>query len=123
MLEFMIKSAVCFNVVLVLFIFCAKRAKKVFFSDLIGAWTVGAILYIVTGYVHNSTGVVGYSLRVSFAVFPVMLLVSTYYFAGVESVKERVYRVLIFGVLYLGINVSGVLLDPADGAVKVADLF
>ena len=112
-LDFFIKSGFAFNIAwpfvfIYFFKFRLNGLKKI--PDIFIAWTIAAVLYIGAAYSHNAFGHgYGYPLRISYALFPLIFLFTTYTLTSFKHKKIIITFYLIFSLL---INITGVLLDP-----------
>ena len=87
--------------------------------DVVLGWSLGALFYMGAGYLLNSHEMIGYPLRLTFALFPlVLLLVATFF----ERFDRSRLALPAFCVAYAAIGLLGVHLDPARGGIRVFDL-
>ena len=118
--DFLVKTGVAFNIAWIPALILAMRRQIPKTPVIFIGWAVAGILYMGAGYLHNDPEAVGYPLRLSFALFPVV-----YFWCA--SWMERVWRPRTWMVVaavsgaYL-LNLAGLLLDPANGAVHLSDL-
>jgi len=121
-LDFLVKSFVAFHVAWVLFFLGLKRFGLAPVPDLALAWGLAGLLYITAGYTHNSLEGIGYPLRLTYALFPVVYILSA---QALASRFVRPARRLSAAVLLVLANAAaaftGVALDPGR-SVAVAPL-
>jgi hypothetical protein len=115
----LVKSGVAFHIgwLPALLVLMRKRFDGV--PDVVLGWSVGALLYMGAGYLHNSHEMIGYPLRLTFALFPLVLLLVAGFF---ERLDRSRLALGAFCVAYAAISLLGVYLDPARGQIRVLDL-
>jgi hypothetical protein len=120
--DFTVKTAVCFNLAWLLAVWGFLRAGGRSVPPLFTGWSVAALFYIGAGYYVNKIHLIGYPLRMSYALFP-----SVYY--GVTALLEkrlseqrRVPVAIAFFLVQYGINLVGLFLDPGRPGIKAADV-
>jgi hypothetical protein len=116
MLDFLIKSAVAFNVAWLPALLAAwnRLGEKV--SRFCWAWGAAAVLYMGAGYAHNSLGGVGYPLRLTYALFPVVYWLAA---CWVERLPRQRQPLAVLGLVAVNVAMSaiGVALDPGHSFV------
>jgi hypothetical protein len=90
--------------------------------DALRAWGLAALLYIGAGYIANSIDSGGYSLRVSYVLFPLVFYLALAGLGRWGHGRHGSVLATIFCALYAVIGVVGVALDPARGGVRAIDL-
>ena len=121
--DFVVKSAVAFNIAWVVIpfalIFITNRIPSLF-----QGWTIAAIMYIVAGYVHNqiSGNGIGFPLRMTYALFPIIYVMNIDFIE--QKIPERYLSrcIIVFCIMFSLINFCGVLLDSAKGKITIKDL-
>ena len=120
----LVKSAVAFHICWIPVFYFAVRGvgfvKTIppFFQ----AWTVAALLYIVAGYSHNRPEVIGYPLRLTFALFPLIFYLAARFLTETKLLRPRwLSATRLCGVFAL-ISLVGALMDQGRGRLTVEDL-
>jgi hypothetical protein len=117
MLDFSVKTAVSFNLAWVLAALALKGRPRL--PEVVLGWTVGAVLYMGAAYMVNSFDLVGYPLRMSYSLFPLVLVLAA---RGLGSLAARGRLVVGYCLVQFSINLIGVFLDPGQGRIRVTDL-
>lgn len=119
-LDFTIKTGVCFNLSWIPALLWLRHRTVI--PPLILGWAIGAVLYMGAGYFVNKIHMIGYPLRLSYALFPLV-------FFGVAEVFERWFmpdkrtiRMMQFCSLQFAVNMLGVFLDPGRQGIKATDV-
>ena len=122
LLDFVVKTGVCFNLSWLIAFAGALlwlRARQSHPPLYVG-WALAATLYTALGYVVNKIHIIGYPLRLSYAVFPIIFFWLT---SLLETRCRRPVRcALIFFLAQAAINLAGVFLDPGQMGVKAIDV-
>jgi len=121
-LDFLIKSFVAFHVAWVLFFLGLKRFGLAPVPDFALAWGLAGLLYIAAGYTHNSLEGIGYPLRLTYALFPVVYILSAQVLAS-RFVRPtwRISAAVLLVLANAAAAFTGVALDPGR-SVAVAPL-
>jgi hypothetical protein len=90
--------------------------------DSLRAWGVAAFLYMIAGYVANSIDYGGYSLRLSYALFPLVFYLAVVGLGRLDQGRRGIVAATVFCAIYAVISVIGVVLDPATARIRVIDL-
>ena len=129
--DFLVKSAVAFHLVWALALVGALRGGLRRVPPVLWGWGVAGLLYMAAGYAHNSLDGVGYPLRLTYALFPVVYVLAA---GGLEAVVERRGRgalasgrrhrlaALLLVALNVGVGVAGTSLDRGRSGVTVPSL-
>ena len=75
-LDFAVKSAVAFNLLWVLAAWGSRGGGIRAVPHLIAAWGLAAVAYMAAGYAHNSLAQIGYPLRLTYALFPLVFFLA-----------------------------------------------
>jgi hypothetical protein len=123
-LDFTAKSAVCFNLS---WLFAAWGCWKWFrslvpFPPLIVGWTIGALLYMGAGYYVNKIHLIGYPLRMSYALFPVVFFFVANFFESLPPKTDRAVLARRYCLAQFAINLFGVWLDPGRSGIKATEV-
>jgi hypothetical protein len=120
-LDFLVKSAVAFHVAWALAAVGARGSGLATAPRLLVGWALGALLYMGAGYAHNSLAGVGYPLRLTWALFPLVLFLAAW---GLERVPRGgdVRMALALLALNALIGVGGTLLDPGTSGLTAPGL-
>ncbi|MFN2420647.1 MAG: hypothetical protein ABR527_04630 [Gemmatimonadota bacterium] len=120
--DFLVKTGVAFHVAWIAAAagLLAEGWRRV--PDSLRAWGLAAFLYMIAGYVANSIDFGGYSLRLSYVLFPLVFYLVLLGLGRLGEGRRAAAVVTAFCVLYAVISVVGVLLDPATGGVRAVDL-
>jgi hypothetical protein len=112
--DFLVKSALVFHLawIPVLLLIWKRRAPRIP-AWMIG-WCIGALAYMAAGYFANTVDVVGYPMRLTFSLFPVVFLLVLQYFRGNPPKRRFNSSVSLFLALSIVISITGVLLDSGD---------
>jgi hypothetical protein len=125
LLDFIVKTGVCFNFSWLLGLSGAwiwLRSHRPHPPLLVG-WAIAALLYAGAGYYVNKIEIIGYPLRLSYAVFPILFFWVTGLFELRVPPPKRLTRALQFCVLQFLVNLLGVFLDPGRIGVSATDVF
>jgi hypothetical protein len=122
LLDFSVKTAVCFNLAWLLGIGGFLRARDRS-PPLITGWSVAALLYIGAGYYVNKIHLIGYPLRMSYALFPLIFYWVATLLERRLSDRRRVPAAIAFCLIQFGINLLGLLLDPGTPGIKATNVF
>ena len=121
-LDFAVKSAVAFNLAWLLAGWGTRSGGVRAVPDLIAAWGVAALVYMAAGYAHNSLAQIGYPLRLTYALFPLVFFLAA---RGLEA-KARGARALLAALALVALNgavaVTGTLLDRGESGITVPRL-
>ncbi|MBI4538214.1 MAG: hypothetical protein HY704_01720 [Gemmatimonadetes bacterium] len=120
--DFLVKSAVAFHVAWLLVPRALKRSGVPPVPDVLAAWTLAAVLYMAAGYVHNSFTQIGYPLRLTYSLFPIVYLLALESLERSVALRWRSLALGLFTVVSAGVSVVGVFLDPSRGKMTVLDL-
>jgi hypothetical protein len=82
-------------------------------------WTLAALAYNAAVYVHNDITFIGYPMRVSFTVFPLIYFYVEAFFEKLSPHKRPHLLAALFVVFNLAVGWLGVLLDPGVPGVTV----
>jgi hypothetical protein len=124
LLDFVVKSGVCFNFSWLLaawgaWIWVASRSP---YPPLLVGWAIAATLYTGAGYFVNNMQLIGYPLRMSYAVFPIMFFWITALFESRVCLEKRLARAIQFCAFQFLVNLAGVFLDPGRIGVSAIDV-
>jgi len=121
-LDFLVKSFVAFHFAWVFCFLGLKRFGLAPVPDFALAWGLAGLLYIAAGYTHNSLEGIGYPLRLTYALFPVVYILSA------QVLESRFVRptwrlgaALLLVLANAAAAFTGVALDPGR-SVAVAPL-
>ena len=120
-LDFVVKSAVAFHLAWGVAALGMRGGGLARAPALLVGWAVGALLYMGAGYAHNSLAGVGYPLRLSWALFPLVLFLAG---VGERLSRGRDARVvaLVLVVVNAAIAVGGTFLDPGTSGLTAPAL-
>ena len=124
-LDFVVKTGVCFNLAWILAALAVRRPGRSRIPDFVHGWSIAALLYMAAGYYTNfveGKGAVGYPLRMSFTLFPYVFLRATEFLETLVPAARRMAVVVIYAVVQYAINLLGVSLDPAQGRITITDV-
>ncbi|MGH7542530.1 MAG: hypothetical protein ACREK7_01200 [Gemmatimonadota bacterium] len=117
--DMLVKSGVAFHIAWIPALIILGRNGFQRVPDVVLGWSVGALLYMGAGYLHNSNDMIGYPLRLTFALFPLVLPLAAAFF----ETRDRPRLALgAFAIAYAAISLLGVHLDPGRGQIRVFDL-
>lgn len=117
--DMLVKSGVAFHIAWIPALIVLRRNGLQGVPDVILGWSVGALLYMGAGYLHNSHEGIGYPLRLTFALFPLVLFLVPPFFEGRRRPRLALGS---FSIAYAAIGLVGVHLDPGRGQIRVFDL-
>ena len=121
-LDFAVKSAVAFNLAWLLAAWGARRGGIRAVPDVIVAWGLAALAYMAAGYAHNSLAQIGYPLRLTYALFPLVFFLAA---RGLEA-NARGSRALLAALALVALNgaisVTGITLDSGESGITVPRL-
>jgi len=121
-LDFAVKSAVAFNLAWVLAAWGTRSGGVRAVPKLVAAWGVAALAYMAAGYAHNSLVQIGYPLRLTYALFPLVFFLAA---RGLEA-KARGARALLAALALVALNgavaMTGTLLDRGESGITVPRL-
>ena len=121
-LDFAVKSAVAFNLLWVLAAWGSRGGGIRAVPHLIAAWGLAAVAYMAAGYAHNSLAQIGYPLRLTYALFPLVFFLAA---RGLEA-NVRGTRALLAALALVVLNgavaVTGTLLDRGESGITVPRL-
>ena len=121
-LDLVVKSAVAFNLAWVLAAWGTRSGGARAVPDLVAAWGVAALAYMAAGYAHNSLAGIGYPLRLTYALFPLVFFLAA---RGLEA-RARGARSLLAALALVALNgavaVTGTLLDRGASGITVPRL-
>lgn len=123
LLDVSLKTFVCFNLAWVFVTAWLFRRKRSPLPDFFKGWTIATVLYIGAGYAVNSIEGLGYPLRMSYPLFPLVFFLVTEFFEQKISPARRLITAIAYCVIQFAINLAGVTLDPAQGKITVMDLW
>jgi hypothetical protein len=118
--DFALKTGVCFNLSWIPALLWLRHRAAI--PPLIVGWAIGAVLYMGAGYFANTFDVIGYPLRLSYALFPLVFFCVTEVFERWFTPDTRTLRMLQFCGLQFAVNMLGVFLDPGRPGIKATDL-
>lgn len=119
LLDFAVKSAVCFNLSWLAAAAALRLRPRV--PDFIIGWTIASLLYIAAGYVANNVMLIGYPLRLFYALFPLVFFLIGDLLEKRISPPKLTIAAIGFCVFQAAINFAGVMLDPAQGKITALD--
>jgi hypothetical protein len=122
LLDFAVKSAVAFHVAWLLAVVGAWHGGRGAVPRPFVGWAVGGLLYMGAGYAHNSLAGIGYPLRLTWVLFPLVLTLAA--LGGQRLAAQRDARVvaLVLVAVNAGLALAGTLLDPGRSGVTVPAL-
>jgi hypothetical protein len=117
--DFLVKSLLAFHVAWILAIEGLRSSGLRRVPPVLLGWSVAALLYVAAGYAHNSREGIGYPLRLTYALFPLVYVLAAH--ALQHRVPPRWRRVAAVALLAANAAVSalGVALDPGHGVILV----
>jgi hypothetical protein len=121
LLDFAVKTAVSFNISWLLAaaaVFLRPRSRV---PDFIVGWTIGGLAYMGAGYAANTFMLVGYPLRLSYVMFPLVFYLVTDYGERSLAPSRLISAALGFWLVQAAINWAGVMLDSGQGKMTVLD--
>ena len=122
-LDLSVKTFVCFNLAwLVAGVTLLKRDRAPL-PDWVKSWTLATVLYMGAGYAANTIEVLGYPLRMSYSLFPLVFLAVEEFFERSSLPAKRLSAGIAFCLLQYSINFVGVRLDAGQGKITVLDLW
>jgi len=121
--DFTVKSAVCFNLSWLPAAWAFWRRQGRTTPTFVIGWAIGASLYIGAGYFVNKIQMIGYPLRMTFALFPLVFFWATDFFESSISTTKRMIVATAFCILQIAINRVGVMLDPGTSGIKATEVF
>jgi hypothetical protein len=124
-LDFVVKTGVCFNLAWILAALAVRRPGRSRIPGFVHGWSIAALLYMAAGYYNNyveGKGGVGYPLRMSFTLFPYVFLRATEFLETLLPAARRMAVVIAYAVVQYAINLLGVSLDPAQGKITITDV-
>jgi hypothetical protein len=119
--DLLVKSAVAFHFVWVIAALGLRRGGWRAAPDFLLAWTVAALLYVGAGYAVNSLAGIGYPLRITYALFPMVYFLAAW---GVERIVPPRWTTAAASALValnLVVGIVGIALDPG-GSLTVTGL-
>ena len=121
MLDFVVKTGVCFNVSWVLALLAIIKRKSDLMPPLVVGWSIAAILYMGAGYVVNNQANIGYPLRMSYSLFPLIFIGAGEFFESFAADRKRLLLAIVFCLVHFGIGLMGVFLDPGRHAFRTTE--
>ena len=121
-LDFVVKSAVAFNFAWILAVLGMRSGGLRKAPDLLVAWSVAALAYMAAGYAHNSLAAIGYPLRLTYALFPLVFFLTA---RGLETTitGSRIrLAALLLVVLNGAVALTGTRLDSGRTGITVPRL-
>jgi hypothetical protein len=122
LMDFTIKTAVCFNIAWILALAAFIKRKRDPISPFIVGWTGAAMLYMGAGYLANSQAGIGYPLRMSYSLFPLIFIFAGEFFERFQAGSKRLLSTIGYCLLQYGINLTGVFLDPGRSHFRTTDV-
>ncbi len=120
--DFLVKSAVAFHLCWIPVAAYILSRHRPSLPPFVIVWTVAAVLYIAAGYIHNRHGDIGYPLRFTFSLFPLIYILTGWFIEQLRFFRHSIVRVGAVSILIILINIVGVLLDQEQGRIRVYDL-
>lgn len=117
--DFLVKSAVAFHLAWLLALMAAWRDGLRRTPPVLLAWSAAALLYMAAGYAHNSLGGVGYPLRLTYALFPLVYVLAWRALEDAVPARRLAATALLVVGINLAIGVTGALLDEGRSGVTV----
>ncbi len=118
MLDFLAKSGLAFHLAWPLALAGAWRLRGRSLPPVVLGWSVAAVLYIAAGYAVNSRDGVGYPLRMTYGLFPLVYLLSAMAVAGHPWLVRRPRLVAaILVAANASVSLTAVALDPGTSVV------
>lgn len=74
------------------------------------------------GYFANSQAGIGYPLRMSYTLFPLVFLYVTGFFENITPARKRLFFGAGYCALHYGFSLLGVLLDPGRSHFRTTDV-
>jgi hypothetical protein len=118
LLDLAVKSAVAFNLLWLCALLVKWRQIPVFYI----AWSAAALAYMAAGYLHNDPRAIGYPLRMTFSLFPIVFFLAGRAFSASELFRGRLSRVYVFSAAFVALNIAGVFLDHHRGAITIKSI-
>ena len=123
-IDFVVKTAICFNIAWIPALLALRTGGRGLIPQFSVGWTIGSILYMAAGYFHNSQAGVGYPLRLSYALFPLVFMsVGAFFERRVSPPRRSLSLGSGFCVVQYGISLIGVFADPGRSHFRTTDLF
>jgi hypothetical protein len=126
LLDFVVKSALAFHLLWLLALVGWRTRERAPVPAVLVGWTLAALAYMAAGYAHNTLGEggIGYPLRLTWALFPAVLLLVAWGVEGLARAAPRRVRAAALAVLVLnaGVALAGTLLDRGATGVTVPAL-
>jgi hypothetical protein len=113
-LDLVVKSALAFHVAWIAAVLGARRGGWAQAPDLLGAWGAAALLYLAAGYVRNSLDGIGYPLRLTFGLFPLVYFLAARGLERATSARVRTAAALLLVLGNAAIGVTATLLDRGE---------
>jgi uncharacterized membrane protein len=125
MMDFVVKSGVAFHIwwlVALAGLAIACRSRELPPYPVV-AWTAGALLYMGAGLLVNRFAALGYPLRMTYSLFPLV------FFLGSRTLQIQFWNryrgmpICALTALWCLVSVAGVLLDPGTAGIQYSDVF
>lgn len=120
--DFLVKLAVCFNLVWVVTAIGWQRTPRSAVPDVLVGWTLGAALYMVAGYFANSMEGTGYPLRMCYVACPLLFLLAARTFEPPVASGRPAGLATAMCVGWLGLGLMGLWLDPGTSPYRSSDV-
>lgn len=122
LLDVTVKSGVAFHFAWLLALVGLRAGGLRDAPDLLLGWTVAALGYMAAGYAHNSLGGIGYPLRLTYALFPLVYFLGARGLESSEGRRATLGAALALVALNAVVGVGGTLLDRGASGVTVPGL-
>ncbi len=123
LLDLSVKTFVCFNLAWLFAAVWLFNRDRPPLPEVVKNWTIATVLYIGAGYAVNSIEGLGYPLRMSYPLFPLVFFSVTEFFERRIPPAKRLVLASGYCLLQYAVNLAGVMLDPAQGKITVLDLW
>jgi hypothetical protein len=122
LLDFVVKSAVAFHGAWALAALGARAGGLHRLPAPLTGWALGALLYMGAGYAHNSLAGVGYPLRLTWTLFPLVLVLAALGVERIAAGRDSRRIALVVLALNAAVAVTGTLLDPGTSGLTAPAL-
>jgi len=121
--DFLVKSGVCFHLAWVLAAvgFFRRRRDSNPLPPMLVGWMIGGLLYLSAGYFVNNIASIGYPMRMTFVLFPLVYYHAAEFFERMPPQRRRA-SALAFCAVHAAIGLLGVWLDPGHAAITAGGL-
>ncbi|MBW3535481.1 MAG: hypothetical protein KY453_09745 [Gemmatimonadetes bacterium] len=118
-LDFLLKSAVAFHLAWPLALLGLRRGGLARVPPVLVAWAGAGLLYMAAGYAHNSLAGIGYPLRLTWALFPLVYALAWRWLEDAAPGRRLLGAALLAVAVNLAVGVAGTRLDEGRSGVTV----